>query len=325
MVSEKAMLKKIVLVTILLAVAGYYIVNKSDVIASWHMINVNYGPLQGDANLIVTGDVSVMIDAGYALEARTEVLPYLKKLGIKKIDHFFISHPHRDHYEGLAPIIDSGIPITNLYYRIPDPEVEDCCYDRKHFLKFVNYAKDHGSNLISPDTGFTLALGRAATIELLHAQEGNLPNEKVDVNDLSMIMKLTINNGSTVLFPGDLNKTVGAHLSGDERMQAKILKMPHHGLRSIAPNSFFETVNPKFVLVPGPEHLWCSERGDQARQWTASRQVPTWVNGINGHIMVDFKRDETIITPERAEGECGIEGDEPAPPGSMNDRNMGAL
>ncbi len=91
MISEKAMLRKIVLVTILLAVAGYYIVNRSDVIASWHMINVNYGPLQGDANLIVTGDVSVMIDAGYALEARTEVLPYLKKLGIKK-STIFLSH-----------------------------------------------------------------------------------------------------------------------------------------------------------------------------------------------------------------------------------------
>jgi beta-lactamase superfamily II metal-dependent hydrolase len=126
-------------------------------------------------------------------------------------------------------------------------------------------------------------------------------------------MKLTINNGSTVLFPGDLNKTVGAHLSGDERMQAKFLKMPHHGLAGIAPNSFFETVNPKFVLVPGPKHLWCSSRGNQARQWVASRQVPTWVNGINGNIMVEFKPDETIISSERAEGECESAYDEQAP------------
>ena len=49
-----------------------------------------------------------MIDAGYAQEAKTAVLPFLQKLGIKKIDHFFISHPHRDHYEGLAPVIDAG-------------------------------------------------------------------------------------------------------------------------------------------------------------------------------------------------------------------------
>lgn len=319
------MLKKIVFVTILLAVAATYFVNKNDSIASWHMINVNYGRLQGDANLLLIGNTSIMIDAGYALEARTEVLPYLKKLGIKKIDHFFISHPHRDHYEGLAPIIDSGIPITNLYYKIPAPEVDDCCYDKQHFLKFINYAKDHGSNLISPDTGFTLTLGKTATIEILHAQEGNLPNEKIDVNDLSLIMKLTINEESTVLFTGDLNIKVGTHLSEDERMQAKFLKMPHHGLVGIAPNSFFNTVNPKFVLVPGPKHLWCSRRGNQARQWTASRRIPTWVNGINGHIVVEFKPNETIITPERIEGNCEAEDNEPDSIDLGSGINMGSL
>ena len=141
------MLRKIVFVAVLLVAAVFYFANKNDIIASWHMINVNYGRLQGDANLLLIGNTSIMIDAGYAQEAKTEVLPYLKKLGIKKIDHFFISHPHRDHYEGLAPILDAGIAITNLYYKIPAPEVEDCCYDKGHFLKFVNYAKDRGTNL----------------------------------------------------------------------------------------------------------------------------------------------------------------------------------
>jgi hypothetical protein len=49
-------------------------------------------------------------------------------------------------------------------------------------------------------------------------------------------------------------------------MQAGYLKMPHHGLANIAPNSFFETVDPKFVLVPGPTHHWCCEHGIQARE-----------------------------------------------------------
>jgi len=32
---------------------------------SWHLIDVNYGRLQGDANLLIIGDTTVMIDAGY--------------------------------------------------------------------------------------------------------------------------------------------------------------------------------------------------------------------------------------------------------------------
>ena len=298
------MTKKNILLAILLTAGALYYLNKNDTIVSWHLIDVNYGRLQGDANLLVIGDTTVMIDAGYAQEAKTAVLPYLQKLGIKKIDHFFVSHPHRDHYEGLAPIIDSGIRIDNLYYKIPAAEIEDCCYDKDHFLKFVNYAKDRGTNLFSPDAGFTLDLGKAISIEILHAQEGNLPDAKLDVNDLSLVMKLTVNDRTSVLFPGDLNLGVGTHLTGDVRMQAEYLKMPHHGLASIAPNSFFETVDPEFVLVPGPAHHWCGERGNQAREWVTAKRVPTWINGLNGHVVVEFKRDSSKVTADRPGKNC---------------------
>ena len=72
-------------------------------IATWHMIdvtNVTTGEEQGDAHLITIGDTVVMIDAGYYEQAEQAVLPYLKEIRIKEIDHFFISHPHKDHYEG---------------------------------------------------------------------------------------------------------------------------------------------------------------------------------------------------------------------------------
>lgn len=295
----------IVVSIVLLLSVTFYRVNQSlgDSIASWHMINVNAGKLQGDANLLVIGDTTVMIDAGYASEAKKAVVPYLRGMGIESIDHFFVTHPHMDHYEGLAVIIDAGIKVKNLYYKIPAPEIEDCCYDERHFLKFINYAGDRGAKLIQPETGFKLALPHSTVLEMLHAQEGNLPDVKFDVNDLSMVMKWSV-NGSTVLFPGDLNKKLGGMLSSDQRMQSDFLKMPHHGASSLAPNAFFETVDPDYVLVPGPEQVWCGERGARARKWTMARKVPTWVNGINGNVKVEFKRDETYIIPEKIDGKC---------------------
>jgi competence protein ComEC len=269
------------------------------------MINVNSGKLQGDANLLVVGNKTVMIDAGYASEARKEVIPYLNELGIKQIDHFFVSHPHKDHYEGLAVILDAGISIKNLYYKIPAADIKDCCYSKRDFMKFINYAKDRGSKLIQPQTGFKLSLPHNSTLEILHAQEGNLPDAKLDVNDLSLIMKWRI-KGTEVLFPGDLNMKLGGILSTDQRMRSEFLKMPHHGAESLAPNSFLNTVNPDYVLVPGPEWTWCGERGLRPRVWAIARKVPTWVNGINGHIKVEFKRDETVITPERVDGKCKL-------------------
>jgi competence protein ComEC len=282
------------IVTVLLLSAASYLIFKKltdQSAASWHMINVNAGKLQGDAHLLLIGNTAVMIDAGYASEARKSVIPYLQDLGVKQIDHFFVSHPHRDHYEGLAVILDAGI------------EIQDCCYDKRDFLKFINYAKDRGSKLIQPQTGFKLSLPHESTLEILHAQEGNLPETRIDVNDLSLIMKWKI-KGNSVLFPGDLNKKLGRVLSTDQRMQSDFLKMPHHGAASLAPNAFFNAVDPDYVLVPGPEGTWCGERGLRAREWTMSRKLPTWINGIHGHVKVEFKRDEAVISPEREDGKC---------------------
>lgn len=291
-------------ILVLLSLAAYiYTARSNTSIASWHMINVNAGKLQGDANLLIAGDKTVMIDAGYIEEARKAVIPYLKKLGIKKIDHFYVSHPHRDHYEGLAAILDAGISITNLYYRMPAPEIKDCCYNKRHFLKFINYAGDHGTTLIKVKTGFRLPLPNNTVLEVLHAQEGNLPDTRFDINDMSLVMKWSV-NGLTVLFPGDLNTKLGGILAKDPRMRSDFMKMPHHGATSLAPNSFFDTVNPDYVLVPGPEGVWCGKRGLRAREWTTSRKVPTWVNGIHGNVQVNFEGNETVIIPEKAEGKC---------------------
>jgi beta-lactamase superfamily II metal-dependent hydrolase len=70
----------------------------ADPLASWHMVNVNSGSLQGDANLITIGDQVIMIDAGYLKEAQAALIPYLREKNIRHVHHFFISHPHRDHY-----------------------------------------------------------------------------------------------------------------------------------------------------------------------------------------------------------------------------------
>ena len=89
-------------------------------------------------------------------------------------------------------------------------------------------------------------------------------------------------------------------------MRSDFLKMPHHGARSIAPNEFFDQVDPAYVLVPGPKWIWCGERGAQARDWVERKQLPVWINGIDGNIKVDFFDDHIVITPEIVSEECKL-------------------
>jgi len=277
--------------------------------ATWHLVNVNATELQGDANLIQTPNSVIMIDGGYYGEAEKHVIPYVTALGIKAIDHFFVSHPHRDHYEGLIALLDAGITVSNLHIRIPpkhicDREIPWGC-NMKDIRSFLQKAIDHGISIHHPEAGFLYQVTPNSTLEILHAQDDDLPTGTIDVNDLSLIMKWSIND-TTVLFTGDLNDKVGTVLSSDPRMRSDFLKMPHHGATGIAPNEFFDQVDPDYVVVPGPKWIWCGERGAQARNWVEQKQLPVWINGIDGNIKVDFFDDRIVVTPEFDSDECKL-------------------
>ena len=287
------------IICLLIGYGIYYNLSKRP-LASWHMVNVNFNKLTGDANLIVIKDQVILIDSGYKNEAAVSLVPYLRKLKIKQINHFFVSHPHQDHYEGIAALWEDNVKIDNLYAKIPPKHICDreipwgCNYD--HFQKFIAKSKKLGIKFHQPKAGFTLTLPNESKIQILHAQEDDLPNMKIDVNDLSLIMKWDINE-YTVLFTGDLNYNLGSYLSSDSRMAADFLKIPHHGGRSIAPNSFYDTVSPDYVLVPGPKWIWCGERGLQTRKWVMTKKLPHWVNGLHGTVRVEFyKNGGKIVT-----------------------------
>jgi len=90
------------------------------------MVNVNHTNLQGDAHVIrVRNGKTILIDAGYLEPAKEKLVPFLQESRINDIDIAFISHPHRDHYEGLVPILDAGIKIKEVYFNIPDKEICD--------------------------------------------------------------------------------------------------------------------------------------------------------------------------------------------------------
>ncbi len=275
--------------------------------ASWHMINVNTGELQGDANLLQIGESIIMIDGGYFGEAKKSLIPYLADLGINRVDHFFVSHPHRDHYEGLRALLEANVVVTNLHLRIPpkhicDREIPWGC-NMADILKLIDEAKTQGITVHQPVAGLRYHFGSDSSIEILHAQEDDLPTDTIDVNDLSLIMQWSI-NGTRVLFTGDLNMKVGTVLSDDPRMASSFMKMPHHGATGLAPDGFFDRVNPGYVLVPGPRWVWCGERGARPRQWVERKELPVWVNGIDGHIRIDFFEDHAVITPEHDDADC---------------------
>lgn len=157
---------------------------------------------------------------------------------------------------GLLTLLENSFQVNHLYLRVPprkiyDREIPWGC-DLKSVESLVSVARKHDTTNHSLETGFMLELPNGSSMKILHAQLDDLPESRIDMNDLSLIMKWSIND-IDVLFTDDLNIRVGALLSDDERMQCDFMKMPHHGRTGLAPNSFFDKVNLRYVLLPTPK------------------------------------------------------------------------
>lgn len=273
---------------------------------TWTMINVNAGLQQGDAHLIQTDTgKNILIDTGHSRPASNVLIPFLLSKKIEKLDIVFISHPHKDHYAGIESLLKKGIQIKEIYFNIPDRELCDAeipwgC-DYNDILNYHQSLKRSGATVNIAKAGMIFQIGSEANINILYAYDGiNTPVGRTDINDMSLIMQLQ-NGTQTALFTGDLNNIIGTYLAKEgKNLKSDILKLPHHGTEGAAPNSFFEAVSPRVVMVPSPSLLWCSARSARMKAWAEERQIPAYVNGFAGHVVVEMWSTGFKVVPQRS-------------------------
>lgn len=269
----------------------------------WTMVNVNQDT-QGDAHVIqVKTGKTVLIDTGVSFEAKKKLLPFFAQRRINHLDAIFITHPHTDHYDGIRAIISAGITVGQVFFNIPDKAICDkeipwgCKYD--DVLAVHQLLKDNNIEIKVAKAGQSFNLGNNVIITILYAFDGiSTPVGRTDVNDLSLIMMLQYANWK-FLFTGDLNKKIGSHLAAlSKSINADIIKVPHHGTESLAPDIFFEKVAAKHALVPSPGKLWCSPRSARTRNWFNTHNIPVWVNGFHGNVFVTIRNKRMAIRSE---------------------------
>ena len=285
------------LLLMLMASASYmtlysYLSEKELPKVSWHVLDVSDSAAQADSNLIqFSNGMTVLIDAG---QRTNKLLPRLRSRGIQKIDKIFISHAHKDHYDAIPSLLEDGIAIGEVYFNMPpklacDAEIPWGC-DWSDLEKLTKRLASAKVTLKPLRAGETFIKYDEIELSALYVHDAvSPPVGPTDINDMSAIMSLR-NNEIKALFTGDLNMKYGSYLADlhDSRLKAHLLKVPHHGTESLAPDSFFEWVNPAAAFVPAPLAIWQSDRSRRPRSWFQSRQVPTYVTGEVGAVMIDI-------------------------------------
>jgi len=193
--------------------------------------------LQGEASLIqLPGGIDILIDGGegndlcYELEKE---LPFFDK----KVDYIFLSHPEKDHLEGLFCVLD--------FYEVDEIFIAD--FPQKSFLfeEFLKKAKKENIKVEKLSAGDMIEFPFGGRIFVLWP-----PQECIfdNFNDCSLVF-LFLFGKEKILFTGDISERVEKILEFNYDFKVDLLKVAHHGSKYSSSPDFLEKFSPQMAVI----------------------------------------------------------------------------
>jgi competence protein ComEC len=184
---------------------------------------------QGNAALVeLPGGERVLVDGG---PPSRQVLHWLRRRGIQRLDEVVASHAHPDHVGGLQPVLeDLEVGVLRLP-RWPLPEEEA-------LLDLVATAQERSVLVRIGDA-------QAGLFQVLHPAPGEAA--VLNANDGSLVLRFALGTTSLVL-PGDIEARGEAALL-PAAQATRWLLAPHHGSRTSSMCALVEKWSPAHVVV----------------------------------------------------------------------------
>lgn len=192
---------------------------------------------QGDSILLRDGDRAVLVDGGGwdrgDLGGRV-LLPALLAEGVRALDSVVLTHPDRDHCQGLVDI-SAYLPVREVWMG-PGWEPQGCAG------ALMNLP---GARLRLLWAGEKATVGRWK-LKVLHPG----PDETRGTNERSLVIRAEA-LGRSVLLTGDIESWAEFRLLSccEKDVKVDLLKVAHHGSKTSSTVSFLNTARPRLALV----------------------------------------------------------------------------
>ena len=234
---------------------------------------------QADSILIKLEDEYMLIDAGNN-EDGVKLVNYFNEFGIKEFKYVFGTHPHEDHIGGMDDIINN-FKIDNYY--MPDKitttktfeDVLDALINNN--LQYTILEKGDEFNLSS------------ANFKVIYAGD-----ETNDINDSSIVLKLTYGNNSFLL-TGDATSNVEKTLLNDN-IKSDVLKVAHHGSNYSSTDEFLDVVSPKYAVISVGKYNNYNHPSNSTLKKLNDRNIKLYRTDLDGTIKFTSDGENITIT-----------------------------
>ena len=191
---------------------------------------------QGDSTLLELNNKNILIDTGGIINSKTSLvlnktIPYLKSLGIKKIDYTILTHGDFDHM-GEAINLVNNFKVEKVVFNCgPYNDLE------KELIKVLDKKKIKYYSCIKE-----LNIDKN---KLYFLQTKKYDNE----NDNSNVIYTEL-NGYKFMFMGDASIITEKEIMNKYNLpDIDVLKVGHHGSKTSSSKEFINEINPKYGVI----------------------------------------------------------------------------
>ncbi|MFC5612512.1 DNA internalization-related competence protein ComEC/Rec2 [Metabacillus niabensis] len=207
--------------------------------------------------------------------ANKVIIPYMKSLGVTKLDALFLTHGDMDHIGEAVPLME-GMAVNQLI--IPEGfirgELEEAV---------IRKAQEKQMNILIAKAGDKISLNQF----FIHVLSPiTLSDSK---NDDSLVLLMDI-GGLSWLFTGD------AELEAEKRMikrfpslKVDILKLGHHGSKGSSSELFLDKLEPALALVSVGLNNRYQHPHTEVLDKLKERNIPLLRTDLQGSILYQFK------------------------------------
>jgi competence protein ComEC len=213
---------------------------------------------QGDSTFIeFPNHRTLLVDGGDYSNGKRILVPYLRRLGVNRIDTVILSHPHNDHVGGLVHILNNFSVAQVIDSRQSQ-------YDPEYYPEFCSLIQQKHIVWQKVSRGENIDLYSGATIRIINPllqTQTKVGFDRQDssssgVNNNSIVFQL-IYGRVTALFAGDIEQETEKELVQTHiPLGATLFKVPHHGSAASSEISFLHSVHPQVAIISVGSNNW---------------------------------------------------------------------